>query len=589
MSPPRRWVWVAIIAVLGACLSVERDPEAVTDDRDEEPIDRRRDDDGDADDTDDYGAADTDHRSPPRASEVPDDPVPAEGSLEVRTCWTADAHGTGGEIVLTDATDARGLLEPLTGMLGHAFAAGDVTGDGWQDLFVGTFADRPKEIYTQRGATGASPDQLLRGGPDGFVVDESFPGARERTSGAVMADLTGDGHLDLVAARNPRGDGRGAGPTLVYRNDGNALTEAVTLVPDTGARAVAVLDVEGNGRLDLFVAEDRWSGGSSVLLRNDGELRFTDVTAQVGLPDDVHGLGAGAADLTGNGHPDLFVAGSNRLFVNQGDGTFREAEADVFGWELHGNEDDVAGISIADMNRNGRLDIVLGQHFNSTLDFDERVPVRLYLNEGVDAAGDPVFRDVTDEAGLSGLPTKAPHVEIADLDNDGWPDIITSASAGQGTLPAVFRHEGVTDGLPRFSTPEGLGDDQYWVTGGAVDLTRDGRLDVILVEWFPHEPTRLWTNDGPAGSWLQIEVPPDAFGAHVEVFEPDGLDNPDAIIGVREVIASIGYAAGGPPLVHIGLGELATVDVRVTLPDGRFAAMRGVASDRHLAVGVPCR
>ena len=147
----------------------------------------------------------------------------------------------------------------------------------------------------------------------------------------------------------------------------------------------------------------------------------------------------------------------------------------------------------------------------------------------------------------------------------------------------------MTDGLPRFSTPEGLGDDQYWVTGGAVDLTRDGRLDVILVEWFPHEPTRLWTNDGPAGSWLQIEVPPDAFGAHVEVFEPDGLDNPDAIIGVREVIASIGYAAGGPPLVHIGLGELATVDVRVTLPDGRFAAMRGVASDRHLAVGVPCR
>lgn len=589
MSPGRRWVWVAFLAVVCACLPGETDPGAVIDDQSVEPTHQRSGDQGDAAHTDDHGATHADDRSSPEVGETHDDPLPAEGSPEVRTCWTADAHGIGGEILLTDATEALGLVEPLTGMLGHAFAAGDVNGDGWQDLFVGTFADRPQETYMQRGASGPSPDLLLTGGPDGFVVDESFPSSRERTSGAVMADLTGDGHLNLVAARNPRGDGRGAGPTLAYHNDGNTLTDAVTLLPDTGARAVAVLDVEGNGRLDLFVAEDRWSGGSSVLLRNDGDLRFTDVTTQVGLPDDVHGLGVGAADLTGNGLADLFVAGSNRLFVNQGDGTFREADAEVFGWEIHGNEDDVAGIAIADMNRNGRLDIVLGQHFNSTLDLDEQVPIRLYLNEGVDAAGDPVFRDVTDEAGLSGLPTKAPHVEIADLDNDGWPDIITSASAGHGTLPAVFRHEGVTDGLPRFSSPEGLGDDQYWVTGGAIDLTRDGRLDVVLVEWLPQKPTRLWTNTGPAGSWLQIEVPPDAFGARVEVFEPGGLDNPDAIVGVREVIASIGYAAGGPPLVHIGLGELTTVGVRVTLPDGRGAALREVAANRHLAVGVPCR
>jgi enediyne biosynthesis protein E4 len=89
-------------------------------------------------------------------------------------------------------------------MYGHAFAAGDMTGDGWYELFDGTFADRPDDTYRVRGATGPSPDRLLAGGPDGFAVHTGFPAAFERTSGAVMADLTGDGQLELVAARNPR-------------------------------------------------------------------------------------------------------------------------------------------------------------------------------------------------------------------------------------------------------------------------------------------------------------------------------------------------------------------------------------------------
>lgn len=512
------------------------------------------------------------------------------GDLEVEVCWQGEAEGaTGDGFTLIDGTEGSRLVEPLTGMLGHAFAAGDLTGDGWLDLFVGTFADRPEDVYRVRGATGPSPDRLLLGGPEGFQVADGFPEVRERTSGATFADLTKDGRLELIAARNPRGDGRGAGATTIYRHDGEELTEAATLLPDTAARAVGVLDLDGDGLLDLFVVADRWGGGSTRLLRNDGDLSFTDVTADAGLPTEgLHGLGAGAADLTGNGHADLFVAGDNRLFVNNGDGTFREADSEVFAWETHGNEDEVAGIAIADLTRNGRPDLVLGHHFNSTVDHGARVPIRVYLNDGVDDRGDPMFRDVTEQAGLVPLATKAPHVEIVDIDNDGWPDIVTSASAADGTQPAIFRHEGVVDGIPRFSTPEGLGDEQYWVTGGAVDLTRDGRVEIVLVEWFPELPSRLWRTEGPVGNWLQVQVPPHAFGAQVQVFEAGGSGEISELIVAREVIASIGYAAGGPPLVHLGLGDRETVDLRITLPDGSSADLSGISTNRFLAAGVGC-
>ncbi len=587
----RRVFWCCVVGVLivGACTAAPEAEPPTADPETETGGEGAEDNEGAEENPQTESSEITREAAPTGDIDDADGPLSPRGDLPVAVCWNFDASSGPGRIALADATERLGFTAPLTGMLGHAFAAGDLTTDGWLDVFVGSFADRPEDTYQVRGASGPSPDRVLLGGPDGLAVDDRFPSVRERTSGALLADLTLDGNLDLVAARNPRGEGRGAGPTTVYRNDGSELSEAAALLPDVAARAVAPLDLDGDGRLDLFVVADRWGGGSSVLLRNDGELAFTDVTAAAGLPvEGLHGLGAGAADLTGNGHTDLFVSGDNRLFINRGDGTFREADSSVFDWETFGNEDEVAGIAIADLTRNGRPDIVLGHHYNSTVDVGERVPIRLYLNDGVDDRGDPIFRDVTERSGLVDLPTKAPHVELADIDNDGWPDIVTSASAKGGTEPAIFRHEGLVDGIPRFSTPEGLGDEQYWVTGGAIDLTRDGRLEILQVEWFPELPSRLWINVGPVGNAIQVQVPPHAFGATVEAYEPGKLGDPDALIASREVIGSIGYAAGGPPIVHLGLGDRGSIDLRVTLPDGRVAELAEAAVNRHLTVAVDC-
>ena len=129
-----------------------------------------------------------------------------------------------------------------------------------------------------------------------------------------------------------------------------------------------MLDYDGDGHLDLFIAEDRFAGGSSVLLRGHGDLTFEDTTERAGIGTGVIGMGVGTGDLDGDGRPDLFVGGSNRLFLNQGDGRFAESKAAPPAWPTYGDEDDPAGVAEGDVNGDGRLDLVIGQHYNSTLD-----------------------------------------------------------------------------------------------------------------------------------------------------------------------------------------------------------------------------
>jgi hypothetical protein len=509
-------------------------------------------------------------------------------------CWAASAP-TGVEgISFSDQTESMGLIEPFLGMHGHAAVWADFNDDLRPDLYMGTFADRDPENYQLRGASGPSPDRLVLSGADSFQLANDLPDMFTRTSGGAVADLDGDGDLDLVVSRNYDDDNPDAPATQVLRNDAGVMVPVeITALPDGfGGRSVGVLDYDQDGLYDLFIAEDRFSGGSSVLLHNLGGLGFEDVTAEAGIPTGVHGLGVAVADLTGNGFADVFVAGSNRLFVADGAGGFREAASTVFEWPPLGNEDDVAGVSVGDVNRDGTLDLLVGQHFNSTIDDGTRVPVRLFLNRGVDGSGNPQFEDVTEAAGLIGLPTKAPHVEINDFDNDGWPDILTTASAGDGTAPAVFRHEGLEGDVPRFASPEGLGHPQYWVAGPSADVDMDGRLDLFLVEWEPSLPSLLLRNESASGHWLEVSVGAEqgfGIGWKVEVYRAGGGGDVAQLLGAREITVTQGYSAGVAPIAHFGLGEDTQVDLRLVPPGGADPlVVNGVDADQHVRVPDGC-
>ncbi len=519
-------------------------------------------------------------------------PVGGEGI----SCWTAPIEETaGGGIALENATAVFGLVGPLTGMKGHAGAWGDVNGDLLPDLFVGTFANRPVEDYQTRGADGPGPDRVLLAASGGFA-DLGLQAQLGRTSGAVFADLDLDGDLDLVIARNPQpGRERGDAPSTVYRNDGGSLVEVpdAGLDPVLGARSIGVLDVDADQLPDLVVLEDKWTGASTVVYRNLGDLRFEDARASFGFPDDVHGLGVATGDINGDHITDVVIGGSNRVFVGTGAG-LEEIAGVIPEWEIFGDEDDVAGASLADVNRDGLADLVLGQHFNSTLSRNTLVPIRLYLNRTPAPGDTPVFEDVTDRAGLIGLPTKAPHVEFVDLDNDGLVDILTSASAAEGTMPAIFRNRGVADGVPTFEVPSGLGSPQYWVAMPTADVDRDGRVDTLAVEWEASLEMPFFHNVSPSGHWVEVSVDASLGGGPgtlVSVYESGGAGDLDRLLGVREITLSQGYSAGNEAVAHFGVGDVEAVDI-VVAPPPAFASddlvLTDQAVDQHLRLPSGC-
>lgn len=396
---------------------------------------------------------------------------------------------------LVDATEEAGIDEALLGIRGHAVAVADVDGDGWDDLFVGTFADRPPDTYRERGADGPAPDRLLLGTASGFEVDPTFEGRLGRTAGAAFADLDNDGDPDLIVSRNVRDADGGRAPSEIYRNDGGALVPAAVLDDRRGGRAVGIVDFDLDGLDDVVLVEDRWTGASTAIFRNEGDLVLTEVTADVGFPSDVFGLGVGVGDLNGDGIDDVVVGGSNRWFLGDGEG-FIEGSTSPLPWPLHGDEDDPAHVVLVDVDADDLVDILVGQHFNSTLDRGIPEPVRLYRNVGLGDGGQPSFDDVTEAAGLPELATKSPQVLLADLDGDGRRDLITTASYPEGGdehLPIVAT-TGSAAGTSIFASSGTQADSHYWIDGVTLDANRDGRTDVFMVEWEPALGSRLFLN-----------------------------------------------------------------------------------------------
>ncbi|MGI9420618.1 MAG: CRTAC1 family protein [Geminicoccaceae bacterium] len=511
-------------------------------------------------------------------------------------------------IMFEDVTASSGLGSLLDCMMGHTAAIGDIDGDGLPDLFFGSFADRPPERYLC--ANGPLAGRLLRNQGDGTFAGLPAPALTPlgRASGSVFADLDNDGDLDLVIARNAHLEGRETRTldSALYRNDGGSFVDisegAAFLPPGMRARNVLPLDYDGDGLLDLFVVDDLLGNVGSRLLRNDGDLVFSDQTAKAGLPGDLGGLGAAVGDVNDDGWPDLFIANRDALFVNNGQGRYEHA-ADldaVFRWPgTPGSEDWRAGAAFGDVNRDGRLDLLVGHHYDSARTTPESVRLHLNRSDGSSVK----FEDVTVQAELLPIPVKAPHVELQDMDNDGWPDIVISVHVVRNGIaqPLVLRNEGVSggDGVPRFDdTPFSVPADRktnlgYWPAAPTLDFDHDGRLDILGVEWFPSRDSPLYHNVSRSGHYLGVAIQgvpgvnTMGIGAKVEIFEPGRLGEMDALLGAGEISTGYGYSSGQDARVHFGLADREAVDLRITLPhgapDGGTVIERsGVAADQWL-------
>lgn len=509
--------------------------------------------------------------------------------------------------VFRDVAKEAGLHDPLRGMMGHAAAWGDVDGDGSIDLFVGTFADRPAKQYIAGGAKGPVPNRLLLNRKDRFTLSDQPPLAwKGRASGSVLADFDNDGRLDLYVSNN----GRLGNRNLLYHNKGAGRFEDVTdragapLDRPETSRSVGVLDFDGDGLLDLLVLgtvrKDR-----TLLFRNRGGMTFELSDA---IPEDAVGLGVACGDVTGNGRPDVFIGGPNRLFVNLGGGKFREATELGIDAEFT-REDDApsCGAALGDVDRDGRLDLVIGSHHKRP--WSEPNAIRLFLNLG-STPQKVRFREVTEEAGIVEYPMKVPHVEIRDFDNDGWPDVYTSVVTMRdgNVYPAVYKNLGASGGkVPRFQETafvhrKGFPDAEdyrpgmasgefydrlvanrkamYFAPGPSGDFDNDGRLDLFLCSWWPKLPSMLLRNETPSGNFLDVEVIGSGrvnrmgLGSIVRAYRAGHAGDPDALLACEQIATGYGYSCGQPAVAHLGLGTETACDLVLTLPHGAGKIVR---------------
>ena len=506
-----------------------------------------------------------------------------------------------------DVAKSSGLAKPLQGMMGHAAAWGDVNNDGWLDLFVGTFADRPAIKYRQGGATGPVPNLLLLNQRGKFQQSKQPSIAHKgRASGSVLADFDNDGKLDLYVANN----GRLGKENKLYRNLGGGQFKDVTsqagapVQRPATARSATVLDFDGDGLLDLLVLATV-NRGSTHLFRNRGAMRFEVSKA---IPADAVGLGVAVGDLTGNGWPDVMIGGCNRLFVNLGRGRFREADE----LQLKSNftrEDDSSscGIAFGDFDRDGKTDMLIGSHHKSP--WKKPNSIRLFRNLGSSPTKVRMI-EVTKQVGLLPYPMKVPHVEIRDFDNDGWPDLYTAVvTMRDGRIyPAIYRNRGSASGkLPQFTESafvhrrdfpdkndyvpgersrsfyERLVRNRkvmYFAPGPSSDFDNDGRLDLFLPSWFPMFGSLLLRNETKSGNYLDVQVIGRrgvnrmGIGCVVRAYRSGKAGNPSSLLASEEISTGYGFCSAQAAVAHLGLGTQTVCDLVISLPHGKGRIVR---------------
>jgi enediyne biosynthesis protein E4 len=491
--------------------------------------------------------------------------------------------------------------------------------------------------------------------------------------GVAIFDYNNDGKLDIfftngadiktLQKSSPKYSNR------LFENDGKGhftdVTEKAGLAGTGYDIGVAVGDYDNDGYEDLFVA----GVYKNTLYHNNGDGTFTDVTAKAGLNklDPEYGplwsVGAVWVDVNNDGlldlvvinymkwdiehepscpidghadycHPKMYKPTPNQLFLNNGDGTFRDASEE---WRLRAHPGKGMSGVTADFDLDGKMDVFVAndKSFNwlfrnkgnafEEIGFDADVALRedgVFIsgmgadfrdldNDGypdlvlvaLDNETFPIYRntgkgsfvEVTEQSGmtLQSLKMAGYSPTIADFDNDGWKDIFVSRGHVQSLLSAnratieqpntVFRNLGGMKFAALTSEAGLAARPPARHRGSAIgDLNGDGRMDVVVTAL--KNPAEIWMNESPSNNhWLELKLEGtksnrDGIGTRIKVVTKSGTQ-------YDHMSTAAGYASSSAGPVHFGLGPNASADlIEIRWPSGIVQELHDVAADQILRI-----
>lgn len=507
----------------------------------------------------------------------------------------------------------------LVETMGGGVVLADFDNDGYLDIFFvngGAFAQGDDGLFVDRSGPELH-DRLYRSRQglsfEDVTKQAGVSAATKRIygMGAATGDYDNDGYVDLFVT--------GYGGTILYRNLGGRAFEdrteaAGANVPGWSASA-GFFDADLDGDLDLFVTryldwslETSRSCGekipvycspreypaiASVLLRNEGDGTFSDVSREWGVARSRgKALGVAFNDADADGLPDVVVANDStaqQLFLNRGPGGFSE-EALFAG--LAYNEDGGSfagmGVDFEDYDNDGRPDVV------ATALAKELYP--LFRNEA-----DGTFAYVTRQTGLAEITARLSgwSVKFADFNHDGWKDLFAAQSHVLDNVemmePGLVYLQPPLIALNRAGRFVDIG-----TTAGAVfqasiagrgtafgDLDNDGDIDLVVGVLDDH-PKVLYSNASAGEShWLQVRLVGrasvrDGQGASVSIRTGSGKEQ------VRYSTTAGGYLSANDPRLHFGLGSEPVVSrIAVRWPSGAQQVLKDIEADQLITVREP--